>query len=211
MKSETISSSGVLPLFAKQFIANDAQIQKRVKELSLKIEHDYRGRVTPENPLVLICILKGSYIFTADLARSLRDVQVPNIVDFICVSSYGANARSSGEVRMLLDLRTNVSGLHCLIVEDIIDSALTLDFLHKMFSTRAPLSLKTICLLDKPAGRKIKFVVDYVGFEIPNEFVVGYGLDYNEQYRDLRDIVVLKPEVYESNVALKPDTIPSKI
>mmetsp|Transcript_30327 Transcript_30327/g.34998 ORF Transcript_30327/g.34998 Transcript_30327/m.34998 type:complete len:213 (-) Transcript_30327:140-778(-) len=197
--------------FATKLIASQEDIQSKCQDLARRIQSDYEGKLSAEKPLVLICVLKGSYLFTADLARALADFGVPNVVDFICVSSYGSNTVSSGEVRMLLDLRNSIIGKHCLIVEDILDSARTLDFLFKIFMTRSPASLRTMALLDKPEGRKLHFVANYVGFEIPNEFVVGYGLDYNERFRDLRDIVILKPEVYEVKKAREMHSVPSKL
>ena len=194
--------------FAKKCVASQEQILDKIQEISKDIAKDYHDKVTLQSPLILVCVLKGSYLFTADLARALQDVNIPTIVEFMCVSSYGNNTVSSGEVRMLLDLRHSIVGKHCLIVEDILDSARTLDFLYKIFLTRSPASLRTIVLLDKPEGRKVHFTANYRCFEIENEFVVGYGLDYSEAYRELRDIVVLKPEVYEKKKASEMHAIP---
>lgn len=197
--------------FAKSAVASQEQILEACAKIAKQIKSDFNGKLSPEKPLILICVLKGSYLFTADLSRALNDAGVPNVVEFICVSSYGSHTVSSGEVRMLLDLRNSIIGKHCLIVEDILDSARTLDFLYKVFMTRSPASLKTCVLLDKPEGRKLRFDADYVCFTIANEFVVGYGLDYNERYRDLRDILVLKPEVYEIKMASEMHKLPSKM
>jgi hypoxanthine phosphoribosyltransferase len=203
--------------FGKSVIASEEQILARIREIAKQIAADYAGKVSATSPLVLVCVLKGSYLFTADLARALSDQGIPNHVDFICVSSYGKNTVSSGEVRMLLDLRNSIQNRHCLIVEDIIDSSRTLDFLLKIFHTRSPASVKTVVLLDKPGGRSAKQVeqsvikkVDYCCFVIPKEFVVGYGLDYNEDFRDLRDIIVLRPEVYEPKIAAKMHAVSQK-
>ncbi|CUG91003.1 hypoxanthine-guanine phosphoribosyltransferase, putative [Bodo saltans] len=194
--------------FAKKCVASQEQIFEKIDAIAANIAIDYAGKATAENPLILICVLKGAYLFTADLARALADKGVPNVVEFMCVSSYGKYTVSSGEVRMLLDLRNSISKRHCLIVEDILDSARTLDFLYKVFMTRGPASLRTCVLLDKPEGRKLPFVAHYRCFEIANEFVVGYGLDYAEMYRDLRDIVVLKPEVYSPKTASEMHKVP---
>lgn len=204
----TVSANGRTYPFATKFVASQEQILDKIKEIAGRIALDYADKVTDSSPLILICVLKGSYLFTADLARGLQDAGVPTVVEFICVSSYGNNTVSSGEVRMLLDLRNSIIGKHCLIVEDILDSARTLDFLYKIFQTRSPASLKTCVLLDKPEGRKLHFAASYVLFQIANEFVVGYGLDYGEKFRDLRDIVVLKPEVYEMKKAEQMHMLP---
>lgn len=190
--------------FAQSVVATHDQIQAKIREVAARIAEDYRPHtLSVTDPLVLICILKGSYIFTADLARALSAEGVPTVVEFLCVTSYGSATSSSGEVRVILDLRTPIRGKHCLIVEDIIDSARTMRFLTNMLSTRNPASLKSIALLDKPSARKIPLDTNYRCFVIPDEFVVGYGLDYAELYRDLRDIIVLKPEVYTTKATSK--------
>jgi hypoxanthine phosphoribosyltransferase len=196
--------------FATKTIATEEEIQREIKRAAQNLAKDYKNLVSEKSPLVLICVLKGSYLFTADLARALADLKVPNIVEFICVSSYGGSTKSSGEVRMLLDLRNSISGKHIIFVEDIVDSGRTLHFLMKIYGTRAPASMKSITLLDKPMTREVNFQPNYSCFKIPNEFVIGYGLDYMERYRDLRDIVVLKPEVYSSETADR-HKIPSKL
>lgn len=191
LKSQPIYS------FAKLIVATHEQVQVRISELARRIAEDYRQvGVSRDSPLVLICVLKGAFIFAADLCRALSAEHVPTVVEFLCVTSYAGGTTSSGEVRMLLDLRTGITNRHCLIVEDIIDTAQTMRFLMNMLGARNPASLKSVALLDKPHSRKIPMDANYRGFVISNEFVVGYGLDYEEQYRDLKDIIVLKPEVY---------------
>ena len=161
-------------------------IQKRVMELGARIAEDYRGR----KPL-LIGILKGASIFHADLVRAI-DLELS--FDFIAVASYGDLTKSSGEVRILKDLDESVEGKDVLVVEDIVDTGLTLQYLLQSLRTRNPESVKIVALLSKPSRREIEVPVDYIGFEIPDEFVVGYGLDYNQQYRNLRDIRILQFE-----------------
>ena len=163
----------------------DAQtIQKRVRELGARIAEEYRGK-TPH----LVGVLKGASIFHADLVRAI-DLQLS--LDFIAVGSYGDLTRSSGEVRILKDLDESLEGRHVLLVEDIVDSGLTLHYLVHNLRARDPESLRVVALLNKPSRRAIEVQVDYVGFEIPDEFVVGYGLDYSQRYRNLTDIRVLQ-------------------
>lgn len=165
------------------------QIQRRVQELGTQIAADYAG----ENDLLLVGVLKGCAMFMVDLARAIeRNLAI----DFIAVASYGASTESSGVVRVLKDLDTDINGRHVLIVEDIIDSGLTLAYLRSQLLRRNPASLRICTLLNKPERRTADVPVDYIGFDIPNEFVVGYGLDYAEHYRNLPYIGVLKPEVY---------------
>ena len=177
-------------------VVSASDIQKRVREMAKEMANDYRKVMTENESLMIVCILKGSYVFTADLARGLANEGITTNIDFMCVSSYGASTESSGEVRVLLDLRQGMRGKHVIIVEDICESARTLSFLQHTFSTRSPKSLKTVTLLDKPYKRKVPVTLDYVGFTIPDKFVVGYGLDYDERYRSLPNIISLKPEVY---------------
>lgn len=165
-------------------------IRARVRELGEQLSRDYAGK----NP-VLICILKGAAIFMADL---VRNISVPVRMDFMAISSYGAAVRTSGVVRILKDLDSSIEGQHVVIVEDIVDSGLTLTYLLDNLQSRQPASLRTCVLLDKPGQRRVPLKADYVGFEIPDEFVVGYGLDYAENYRHLPYIGVLKAEVYET-------------
>jgi len=165
------------------------ELQRRVAELAAQISADYAER----NPL-LVCVLKGGFIFLADLTRALT---VPHCVDFMAISSYGNATRSTGVVRILKDLDCDIVGRHVLIVEDIIDTGRTIAYLLENLRVRQPASLRVCTLLSKPARREIELHIDYVGFEIPNEFVIGYGLDYAENYRNLPFIGVLKPEVYQ--------------
>lgn len=166
------------------------QIQEKIEALAQRISRDYKGR-----PLVLIGVLKGSVIFLADLLRRLT---IPCMVDFISLSSYTGNA-SSGVVRMLLDLKEEITGKDVLVVEDIVDTGLTLSYLIENLKTRQPGSLEVCVLLDKKECRKVPLSAKYTGFEVPNRFVVGYGLDYNEAYRNLPYVGILKREVYEGS------------
>ena len=169
-------------LFTKQAIA------ARVAQLGAQISADYNG-----GDLVCVGVLKGSFIFMADLVRELN---LPVTVDFIEASSYGTSTQSSGMVTITKDLRHSIAGRDVLIVEDIIDTGVTLSYLVNYFKSQAPHSVKICTLVDKPARRRIALSPDYCGFTIPDAFVVGYGLDYAERYRNLPDICVLKPEVY---------------
>ncbi len=160
------------------------EIQKRVKELGSQIDRDF-----PEGPLVMVCILKGAFMFMADLSRAVtRHARC----EFIGISSYGKEKSSSGEVRLTKDLDSSIEGANVLVVEDIIDSGITLSYLVHVLSQRKPRSIRIAALLDKPSRRMRPIKVDYCGFEIPDEFVVGYGLDYAEDYRNLKDICVLE-------------------
>ncbi len=165
------------------------QIKARTRELGQLISRDYTGQ-----DLLLVCILKGAITFLADL---MRQISVPHAVDFMAISSYGASTESSGVVRILKDLDCNITGRNVLIVEDIIDTGRTLDYITKNLATRRPKSLRICSLLSKPSRRQIDIPVDYVGFEIPNKFVIGYGLDFGEIYRNLPYIGVLKRERYD--------------
>jgi hypoxanthine phosphoribosyltransferase len=161
----------------------EARIQARVRELGAEIDSDY-----PEGPIYLIAILKGACFFLADLARALKH---PTRIDFIGISSYGKSKTSSGEVKLTKDLDASIEGFDVLLVEDIVDSGITLSYLVHVLEQRKPRSLRIVALLDKPERRLRPVHVSYVGFQIPDEFVVGYGLDYAEDYRNLRDICVL--------------------
>ncbi|NTU83880.1 MAG: hypoxanthine phosphoribosyltransferase [Chloroflexales bacterium] len=174
---------------ARVLIAEE-QIQARVRELGAQIMADY----SEKDDLLLVGVLKGCAMFMVDLARA---IDLPVAIDFIAVASYGASTESSGVVRMLKDLDTDIAGRNLLIVEDIIDSGLTLAYLRSQLLRRNPASLRVCALLNKPERRTADVPIDYMGFDIPNEFVVGYGLDYAERYRNLPYIGVLKPEVYE--------------
>jgi len=160
------------------------QIQKRIEEMARQIEADYLT-----GPIVLIGILKGACIFLADLARALHS---PVRIDFIGISSYGHGKSSSGEVKLTKDLDSSIEGADVLLVEDIVDSGVTLNYLVHVLQQRRPNSIKIAALLDKPERRVQPVIIHYVGFQIPDCFVVGYGLDYAEQYRNLKDICVLE-------------------
>ena len=164
------------------------ELQARIKQLAAEISEAYAGK----EPL-LVSVLKGSIVFMADL---IRELTVPHAIDFMATSSYGAATETSGVVRILKDLDEPIEGLDVLIVEDIIDSGHTLDYLRNLLLARNPASLRIVTLLSKPSRREVDVPVDWVGFEIPNKFVIGYGLDYGERYRNLPFIGVLKPEVY---------------
>jgi hypoxanthine phosphoribosyltransferase len=165
------------------------RLQERIRELAQEIEEDYRD---VERPL-LLCVLKGAFVFLADLTRLL---DMPHEVDFMAISSYGAGTASSGAVRIVLDLKEDIAGRHVLIVEDIIDSGRTLDYMRRNLLARAPATLRICTLLNKPSRRAVDVPVDYVGFDIPDEFVVGYGLDFAQLYRNFPFIAVLKPSAF---------------
>jgi hypoxanthine phosphoribosyltransferase len=168
---------------------SESKIAARVKELAASISEDYKGK-----PLLLIGVLKGANVFMCDL---MREIPFPIQIDFIAASSYGHSTESSGVVRILKDLDYSIEDKHVLIVEDIIDTGLTLSYLIENFRSRRPLSLEICTLLDKPERRVAPIAVKYVGFQIPDEFIVGYGIDYAESYRNLPYIATLKPSVYE--------------
>ncbi|MDR3560001.1 MAG: hypoxanthine phosphoribosyltransferase [Negativicutes bacterium] len=174
----------------KETLLDQEILAGRIKELGARISADYAGK-----RILMIGILRGAVIFMADLARA---IDVPVAIDFMAVSSYGASSKSSGVVRILKDLDENVEGRHLLIVEDIIDTGLTLNYLLENLRSRKPASLKICTLLNKPSRRKAEVPIDYNGFDIPDYFVVGYGLDYDGNYRNLPFIGVLKPEAYQS-------------
>ena len=160
------------------------EIQRRVRELGKEIDADY-----PEGPIYLVAILKGSFVFLADLSRAIKRHTVR--IEFMGISSYGKNKTSSGQVKVTKDLDVNLEGRNVLVVEDIIDSGVTLTYLARILEQRKPASLRIVTLLDKPERRISPVEIKYVGFKIPDEFVVGYGLDYAEDYRNLPDICVL--------------------
>lgn len=172
-----------------RILIDEEALQGRIQELAAQIEEDF----CDVEDLLLICVLKGAFIFLADLSRALAR---PHQLDFMGVSSYGSGTESSGAVQILLDLKQDIAGKHLLIVEDIIDSGRTLDYMRRNLLARSPASLKILTLLDKPERREVDVPVDYIGFDIPNEFVVGYGLDFGEVYRNLPYIAILKPEVF---------------
>ena len=175
---------------AKELISEET-LQARVAELGQMINAAYTDADRP----LLVCVLKGAFMFLADLTRHL---EMRHEVDFMEVSSYGAGTESSGVVRILLDLEQNIQGRHVLIVEDIIDSGRTLDYITRNLRTRGPASMRVCSLLSKPSRREIDVPVEFVGFDVPDEFVVGYGLDFAEEYRNLPFIGVLKEEVYKT-------------
>jgi hypoxanthine phosphoribosyltransferase len=169
----------------------DAQtIERRVAEMAQQVSADFAG----VNQVLVVGVLKGAFIFLADLCRRLT---APHRVDFIALSSYGQTATASGVVRMIMDLKINMQGRHVLVVEDIVDSGFTLDYLLRNFATREPAMLRSCVLLSKPERRQVQVDVDYLGFEIPDVWVVGYGLDYADTYRTLPYIAELKPSVYQ--------------
>ncbi|MEG0049238.1 MAG: hypoxanthine phosphoribosyltransferase [Clostridia bacterium] len=164
------------------------QLSAAVRELGERITHDYAGK----NP-VFICILRGASVFFSDL---IREIDLPLEIEFMAVSSYGASTKSSGEVRMVKDLDRSIHGRDVIIVEDIVDTGITLNFLKQSLLSRGAASLRIATLLDKPARRIAPLTVDYSCFLIPDAFVVGYGLDYNERYRNLPEVGVLSPHIY---------------
>jgi len=176
-----------MPDVQKVLISSD-EIQEKVRELGGLITEDYRG----ERPL-LVGVLRGAVIVLGDL---MRNIDLPCEIDFMDISSYGTGTSSSGVVRILKDLEEDITGRHVLIVEDIIDTGLTLSYLRRSLLARRPASLEVCALLTKPSRRRVELDVKYIGFEVPDEFVVGYGLDYAGAYRNLPDICVLKPEVF---------------
>lgn len=175
--------------FIKEILLSEEEIQKRVKELGKEISLDYQNK-----NLMVVGILKGAVIFMADLVKNIK---LPITMDFMAVSSYGSSTISTGEVRIIKDLDFSVEGKDILIVEDIIDTGLTLNYLTDNLRKRGASSVKICTLLDKVERRTVGVHVDYLGFEIPDEFVVGYGLDYAEQYRNLPYVGALKEEVYK--------------
>lgn len=169
-------------------LVTEEEIQAKLEQLARQVEADYEGK-----DLLLVGVLKGAVMVMADFARSLkRDIEM----DWMAVSSYGAGTKSSGVVQIRKDLDTDISGKHVLIVEDIIDSGLTLSWLLENFASRGAESIEVLALLRKPEAAKVEIDCRYVGFDIPVEFVVGYGLDFAEKYRNLRDVAVLAPHVY---------------
>ncbi|MBP1924214.1 hypoxanthine phosphoribosyltransferase [Sedimentibacter acidaminivorans] len=172
----------------KKILIDEDSLQAKVKELGAKIAEDYKGK-----DLLLICVLKGAVVFVSDL---MKRIDLPLEIDFMAVSSYGCDTKSSGVVRILKDLDKGIEGKHILIVEDIIDSGLTLSYLIENLKARGPESVEICTILDKPDRRTANINIKYTGFQVPDEFVVGYGLDYAEKYRNLPYVAVLKEEVY---------------
>lgn len=176
----------------EEILIPEEEIKKRVQELGEEITRDYEGR-----EILAICVLKGASVFMADLVRYIR---VPLKFDFIAVSSYGDSTFSLGAVKILKDIDQDIAGKDVLLVEDIIDTGYTLNYLKRIFQARNPNSLKVCTLLSKPSRRKIDVKVDYCGFEIPDKFVVGYGLDFRGYYRNYPYIFTLKEEIYRQEI-----------
>lgn len=173
----------------KEVLLNEEQLKSKIKEIGKQISQDYEGK-----DLMLVGILKGSVPFMADL---LKEITIPCTMDFMAVSSYGNSSKTSGIVRILKDLDFEIENKHVLIVEDIIDSGTTLAYLIEYLKGRKPASLKIACLLNKPERRLVEISTSYVGFVVPDYFLVGYGLDYAEKYRNLPYIGILKEEIYQ--------------
>ena len=173
----------------QEILFTEQQLKQRVAELGAAISRDYAGR----EPVLLVSVLRGSYIFMADLSRA---IDIPVQIDFMSVSSYGKGTSTSGQVEIKKDLSDSIEGVHVIVVEDILDSGNTLSYLLHVLSARHPASISLCTLLDKPERREKPITADYVGFTVPNAFIVGYGLDYAEKYRNLPYIGVLKPEIY---------------
>lgn len=173
----------------KEILFDQEVLGEKIDQLGQQITEDYSGK-----DLLLVSVLKGANVFVADL---MRKIKIPLQIDFIAVSSYGLSTESSGVVKIIKDLDQSIEGKDVLIVEDIIDTGLTLHYLYENLLSRKPNSLKICTLLDKPERRKIDMKIDYKGFDIPDEFIIGYGIDYAEQYRNLPFVGVLKREVYE--------------
>lgn len=173
----------------QKILISEEQLAAKVAELGAAISRDYEGK-----KLMILGVLKGSVVFMADL---LRHITIPVEMDFMAVSSYGAGVKTTGVVKILKDLDRLIEGYHVLVVEDILDSGMTLSYLTELLRDRGPASVRIATLLDKPDRRKVDIKPDYVGFRIPDEFVVGYGLDYAELYRNLPYVGVLAPHVYE--------------
>lgn len=173
-----------------KILITEEEIAKKVNELGAQISRDYEGK-----NLLLVGVLKGSVVFMADLMRAIT---IPARIDFMAVSSYGSGTKSSGVVKIIKDLDTDLHGYDVLIVEDILDSGMTLKYITNLLEQRGTNSIRIATLLDKPARRKADIKADYFCFDIPDEFVVGYGLDYDEKYRNFPAVGVLKPEIYEN-------------
>ena len=171
-------------------LLSEDEIREKVRELGGKITADYKN-----SNLMLVTVLKGAVVFLADL---MRQIDVPAEIDFMVVSSYGSGVKSSGVVKIVKDLDVPLAGKDILIVEDILDSGLTIIYIKELLESRGPRSIRIATLLDKPSRRKVDLQADYIGFSVPDEFVIGYGLDYDEKYRNLPYIGILKPEVYSN-------------
>ena len=175
--------------FIDHILVDEEAVQRRLEELGQTISADYAGK-----DLVLVCVLKGGVTFLTDL---MRKITIPHEIDFLAISSYGVGQRdSTGAVRLVMDLKGDITGRDVLIVEDIVDTGHTMDYLLRLFWARNPASLRVCTLLSKPSRREIDVSLDYIGFDIPDKFVLGYGLDYDEKYRNLPYVAVLKKEFY---------------
>ena len=174
----------------EKILITKEQIAKRVKEVAAELDRDYEGK----NPIA-VCILKGSTLFFADLVREMK---IPLQFDFLSISSYGNKTRSSGEVKMIKDLDNKIENRHVILIEDIVDSGYTLTYLKKMLASRMPSSIKVCTFLDKKCRREVPLEPDYCCFDIEDYFVVGYGLDFAQKYRNLPEVGVLKPEMYNN-------------
>ena len=173
----------------EKVLLTEEEIKEIIKRLGKEITEDYRGK-----KLLIASVLKGSIMVMADL---LREIKIPCQIDFMSVSSYGSGTKSTGSVKIIKDLDTDLAGYDLLLVEDILDSGITLSNLKELLMTRDPASVKICTLLDKPEGRKADIQADYIGAQVPDAFVVGYGLDYDEKYRNLPFVGILSPKVYE--------------
>jgi len=180
--------TGIFTEDLAEILYNKEQISTRVKELGKQISKDYEGK-----SIVLVGVLNGAVSFVADL---MREITVPITIDFVAISSYGSYTSTSGVAKILKDLDDSVESKHILIVEDIVDTGLTLNYLSTYLSNKNPASVKVVAMLSKPSQHKVKVKINYLGFEVPNEFVVGYGLDFAGNYRNLPCIGILKPEIY---------------
>jgi hypoxanthine phosphoribosyltransferase len=176
----------------ERVVVSEEQIRDKIEDLAKQVAADYTG----ENPILLVGILKGAFMFMADFVRALGRQSRPAELEFMAISSYGQRATSSGVVRILKDLDRDIAGRHVIVVEDIVDSGLTLSWLMKYLQSRSAASVEVVALLRKPEAVKVEVSVRYIGFDISNEFVVGYGLDYAERYREMPYIGVLRPSVY---------------
>ncbi len=174
----------------ERILISKEEISEKVSALAKQLSEEYAGK----NPIV-VCVLKGAVMFYADL---VKQIDIPVTLDFIAISSYGSGSRSSGEVRLVKDLGESIEGRDVIIIEDILDSGYTLTYLKRILHNRGPKSIKLAVLLDKPSRREVPLEADYSCFTIDNHFVVGYGLDYDEKYRNFPEIGILKPEVYSN-------------
>lgn len=188
-----VSADGLYPGDIESVLLSEEQIQARTAELAAQVGRDYADNLAGRD-LLLVTVLKGAVMFVSDLARA---IPLPTQLEFMAVSSYGSSTSSSGVVRILKDLDRDIADRDVLIVEDIVDSGLTLSWLLRNLATRQPRSLKVCTLLRKPDAVRADVDISYIGFDIPNDFVVGYGLDYAERYRDLPFIGTLDPKVYQ--------------